>query len=124
MLNDREAFKAGFLKRCADEGLSAAESIDLVKQANSEMEKMSSLSKIIAKLMVPFTPIYEKGLNLGLGAALLGPPAAGVAGSYLYSRATDSDDTDEDTARKKELAEAYRDQAAKIVESRRRYASS
>lgn len=114
MLNDREAFKAGFLKRCADQGLSHEETLAAVKQANVEMEKGADW----------LTDLLGKAYGIATPALLAGPPALGVGGAYLYSRATDTDDTDVQAVSKKELAELYRAQAKRIRESRRRYASS
>jgi len=123
MLNDREAFKAGFLKRCADEGLSPEETLSLVKQANEQVTKQA-YGPLLDAISSAGKSIGGKALGWGIPLALGIPPAAGVAGAYAYSKATDSDETDVDSVRKKELAELYREQAKMIRESRRRYASS
>jgi len=126
MLNDREAFKAGFLKHCADEGLSLPESLALVKQASSELEKMSflGLDGTIGKIVDIARDLTKTVGSYAVPMALLGPPAVGVGAAATYAAATDTDETDVANTRKKELAEVYREQAKKIRESRRRYASS
>ena len=119
MLNDREAFKAGFLKRCADEGLSREETISLAKQANEQVTKQA-----YGPLLDAIKGVAGTAYGVGLPIAAFGPAALGVGGAYAYAKATDSDDTDVESVRKQELAELYRSHAKKIRESRRRYASS
>lgn len=114
MLNSREAFKVGFLQRCADAGLDAEETQQAIKEA-VEFVKNASLSDFLSKP-------YEKVLdvigntashagqnvgNLGLTAMVLGPAAAGLAGGYGLSRLGDVDDTDVNAIKQRELIDEY-----------------
>ncbi len=94
-MTDREAFKFGFLLRCADEGLSPEQTRERVKLA------------------------YGLGAAAGLAIkaplaiAALGIPAAALAGAgagYVGAKLTDPP-VDPDEAKKQELIAAYRQQA-------------
>ena len=124
MLNSREAFKAGFLKRCADAGLNQEETLSAIKQASAAMEKASYLPLVnwIRKNPAKSVAGYL-GRKVALPLLLFGPAAAGVGGAALYAKATDTDDTDVESARKEELADMYRAQANRIKGNRRSYAS-
>lgn len=118
MLTPREAFKVGFLRRCADSGLSVEETHQAVKQA-MEMVKSAVVPQFISDIgKDAITAPYRAGTaalagtastlgNYGLGALLLGPAALGAAGGYGLSRLTDIDDTDVDAIKKRELIDEY-----------------
>lgn len=96
-MDDKDAFKFGFLLRCAQEGLTP-------QQTRERIEKTAALSK---EGWNPLKPVGTLGRG-ALLAALVGPPVLGTLGGYTL--ATTSDDSyDIDEAKKEEeLAEYYR----------------
>lgn len=114
-LSARDAFKVGFLARCAAEGIRTEEIGPLVKQAEEK------LAGVLGALGAGASRIGGKGLALGGAAlsglagwgvplALLAPPAAGAAAGYGLARMTDIDDTDVNEIKDQELLEEYRRQ--------------
>jgi hypothetical protein len=114
MLTPREAFKVGFLARCAEDGLTPDQMLSRVKLAAEMFEKRAFLGKLL-----------DKGVDAGLGAAggmarlgglaaVIAPPVLGAMGGYGLAKATDVDDTDVDEIKKRELVEEYQRQAAKM----------
>ncbi len=91
-MTEREAFKFGFLLRCADEGLSPPQLQARIKLAEGWLSGAT---------------------NLGLGAAGLGLAASaglGAGAGYLTARATEPD-VDPEEAKMQELIAAYKQQA-------------
>src|SRR5687767_11511103 len=110
MLTPREAFKVGFLRRCADAGMTAEETHYSVKQATAMLK--SGIANEL--LMKPYQTTLDvaggtaKSLgNLGIWGALIGPAAVGGAAGYGLSRLTDIDDTDVDAIKTRELIDEY-----------------
>lgn len=109
-LTSREAFKVGFLARCAQDGLSPDETYARVKLACDTLEKRAILGTVIDK-----TFSTGKGLaGYAVPAALLAPPVLGGLGGYALAKATDVDDTDVDAIKSRELIEEYRRQASRL----------
>lgn len=104
MLTPREAFKVGFLARCAEEGLSADQIAARVKFAQDKF----------AGLMAGLSSVGSSALSTGLPLALLAPIALGGVAGYGLSRATDIDDTDVDEIKNQELLDTYAQQTAKV----------
>jgi hypothetical protein len=95
-MTDREAFKFGFLLRCADEHLSPEQIRERVKLAYG-----------------PALGAAATAGKLGLGALGLGIPLAALGGAgvgYVGAKITDPP-VDPDEAKKQELIAAYRQQA-------------
>jgi hypothetical protein len=89
----QEAFKVGFMLRCADEGLSPAEAQERIQKAAACMEKQS-IQALTSGL---------QGLgDLGLAGAIGAPVGLGVLGGYLLNKARESE-VDEDDVRRDEL---------------------
>jgi hypothetical protein len=90
-LTPREAFKIGFVLRCADEGLSATETSERVEKAAALLEKQAGLWDT------------TKGIgNLGWNIGVIAPLAVGLGGAYMLHKATE-DTVDVEDLRKREL---------------------
>lgn len=100
MLTDREAFRLGFLLRCAEEQLSPVQIRERIKAAAIENYLPGAgAAKTVA------------GLGLMGGVAGLGlSAAAGAGGGWLAAKATEPD-MDAEDAKMQELIAAYRQQA-------------
>jgi hypothetical protein len=104
MLTEREAFKFGFLKRCAEEGLSKEEADNRVKLAYDKLQHIKSgdwrtLVPGLSKLLLMDVPLAVGGL--GIGAA----GTAGVAGGLGLAKATEPEG-DSEEAKTRELIDA------------------
>ena len=96
MLSPREAFRIGFLLRCADEGLAPQEAHERVKSAQAIMKQAGIVGDVLG---------HGKSLLSTGGAGLIALPLmAGVGGGYLAHKAVE-DDTDIEDLRKRELIE-------------------
>lgn len=93
-MTDREAFKFGFLMRCADEGLSPAQTQERIKLANLGSQLMGAAVGLPAVAAVG-----------GLGLAAAGGAGAG----HLMAKATEPE-MDAEDAKLQELIAAYRQQ--------------
>lgn len=116
MLDDREKFKVGFLRKCADAGLTIEETHAAVKKATAFV-KQSAVDVLPDVLQEPYRQLMGAGGHVlkgmgdyGLSAALLAPAAAGGLAGYGLSRATDVDDTDVKAIKQQELIDEYRRQ--------------
>lgn len=86
-MSPREAFKEGFARRCAEEGLTP-------EQVDARIEKAASIWSNL---------VQNHGTQLALGA----PLALGAAGGYAAHHLT-SNDIDEEDVRKQELIDELR----------------
>lgn len=105
-LTPREAFKIGFMLRCAEEGLDPAQVQDRIQKAAAVLlEKQALLGGLISSDDV------RSGLgglaNLGIGAAMTVPIGIGLLGGYLANRAREAD-VDEEDVRNRELIDELR----------------
>jgi hypothetical protein len=98
-MSPTEAFKYAFMRRCADEGLTPAETA--ARAATAARIKQGSFFGSATH------QIANLG-KLGLGAALVAPPAIGAAGGYALSGLADDGFDPEEAKRDEELAELYR----------------
>lgn len=103
-LTSREAFKVGFLARCAEEGLSADQIADRVKAAGDKF----------ASFLGGLGSAAGSVLSTGIPLALAAPIALGGVAGYGLSRATDIDDTDVDEIKNNELLDTYSAETAKL----------
>ena len=128
MLSPREAFKVGFLRRCANEGLTTEETHARIKQAN-ELIKEAGIQDFLTR---PYNTLWDViggvGKEVGTTAknlALLGavglPIGAGFGAGYGLSKLTDIDEDDVEEAKKKELIREYKLQAAKVRNRNKSY---
>lgn len=102
-MTPQEAFKLGFLARCVEENLS--------------QEKIAEAAEQLSKLAFPdfLSPVKDIS-RLAIAGALAAPPAAGALTAYLVNSASDTDKSELDIVRKRELINAY-EQAAKKIQS-------
>jgi pyruvoyl-dependent arginine decarboxylase (PvlArgDC) len=98
-LNDREAFKLGFLLRCAEAGASPNETI---RQAD-ELLKRASLGETVKSVAGPLASAVT---NMGLLTAVGVPVGLGVAGGYAAHKVTDTP-VDENDIKQNEIADEY-----------------
>lgn len=122
MTTSRRAFKIEFLQKCAESGCTPEEALRIAQTAIIQLEKKSfDFEKLLGYAAWPVTAglgaaadIIKPIGSAGLAAALLGPPALGLAGGYGLAKLTDADDTDVEALRKKRLIEEYRLQAQRL----------
>jgi len=95
-MTKQEAFKIGFLAKCAELGLSASEVEERIKRADA-MVKM-------AKWAANIPGWLTKALLLGAVV----PPVAGAVGGYTLAQAHDRPYSKEMARKDEELAEYYR----------------
>jgi hypothetical protein len=128
MLTPRQSFKAGFLRRCANEGLTVEESHERVKQAN-DVIKSAGIQDFLTK---PYNTLWDviggvgkevgtTAKNLALLAAVGIPLAGGYGAGRGAAKLTDIGEEDIEEAKKKELIREYKLQAAKIRSRNRTY---
>jgi hypothetical protein len=103
MLTPRDAFKVGFLARCAEEGLSADQITERVKLAADKF----------AGLMDSITGLGQSAVSTGLPLAALAPIALGGVAGYGLSRMTDIDDSDVADIKHDELLDTYAAETAR-----------
>lgn len=111
-MTPREAFKFGFLLRCADENLSDEETHERIKLAEALLPKQAAL--------VP--ELFNAAGNLTYGGAvlgLLGAAGAGGLGGYTLAKATEPDVSVEEQ-KQRELTQAYQIQAERARQARAR----
>lgn len=119
MLSQREAFKIGFLTRCAALGLTQDETIELAKTAAARV-KAGFLDKVWQGVKDVGNVVRTAG-GVGLAGLALAPPALGYAGGYGLGRATDIDDEDVDAIQQRELIDELLRQKARLEHRNRRY---
>ncbi len=130
-MNEREAFKAGFLKHAAEQGLTVEETLALAKSAN---DWLTSLGGTALKFVGDRAAgLFDKTMGLGMSAAqklvsttagmapyaMIGAPLLGGAGlGYLAAKGSDLNDEDPDELKARELIDEYR-RAAEQARQRR-----
>ena len=113
MLDERQAFKIGFLRKCADAGLTIEETHEAVKQATA-LVKQSAVNVLPDILQEPYKALVGAGghalkgiADYGMTGALLGPGLLGAAGGLAAGSLTDVDDTDVKALKQQELIDEY-----------------
>ena len=96
MLTAAEAFRVGFMERCAADGLSVAEIQGRIKQAASWPELLANYG---AK---------------GVGALLLAPPVLGGLGGYAAGRISGDESVDPAEIKKREMLAETRQQTQRL----------
>lgn len=115
-MQEKEAFKIGFLARCQEQGLSTQQTVSLVKKAAESFEKQA-LGSVINAGAGAAGGLAKSLAGIGIPLALAAPPAAGALASYFYNKATDTDADAVDNVKDKELADSYRRMADKLRRS-------
>ena len=111
-MHPREAFKIGFYARCVEEGLSPEDTRALVKSASDCFEKRAGGLK----------DLFDTAKGIGypaLGLAMAAPIALGGGAAYFTNKATDTDATDIEEIKQKELLETYRRMAEQMQRQRK-----
>jgi hypothetical protein len=114
-LTPEQAFKVGFLVRCADEGLTTEETAQRIKSA-SLMEKVALPGILSGALSGVNSTLGILGKGLGFAGAVapaaaitaLGVPTLGGAGAgYLAAKATNPDTDELEHAKQDEIEGEY-----------------
>lgn len=110
-MNSQDAYKIGFLLRCAEEGLTPEQTEQRIKTAS--MAKTAVLGLEAAGNMVGKTvSAAGKGLLSALRTAgwltVVAPPVAGMAGGYMLAKSKNDTFDIEEAKKDEELAEYYR----------------
>lgn len=103
-LSAAEAFKFGFLLRCADENLSPAQTQERVKLASGLLSHLKAAG------------VFDTGLkllNTSLAVPIIASGLAGAAGGYGLSKMT-TNDVNPDDIKNQELIAAFQQQADRI----------
>jgi len=116
-MTPKEAFKIGFLEKCAADGLSKAETLERIQHATF-MCKTAHMTKS-ADPISAIANLFGRLGSAALPLALLAPPIAGAAGGALLAKAPD-DAYDKSEARKKELIAEYGRAVEKMQAIKRR----
>lgn len=99
-MTPKEAFKIGFLEKCARDNLSPAQTMMRI-QHSKFMLKQSSVAGAVGNTV---SNIFGSLWPL----ALLAPPVAGVAGGYALAQAGDDTYDSEESKKREEIAEYQR----------------
>jgi len=124
-MNKQEAFKIGFLHKCAEDGLTPEETLQRVRTTRLMVKAAGPVPGLDAASRMG-------GAAIGAGAdataslakailplLLLGPPVAGGLAGYGLSQATNNP-VDKSEMRKKELMAAYERAAAQLQRAQQR----
>lgn len=115
MLDACQAFKLGFLSRCAAEGVSLRDMPPLVKSAGV---KLAILGTLVGKAMDVGKGVAGATLGWGIPLAVAAPPLLGGLAGFGLAKATDVDDTDVDDIKAQERIEEYKRQTARLDRQR------
>lgn len=118
-LTPGDAFKVGFLLKCAEDGLTPAETLARVSAARAAVEKrafdpIDRLANGIGSAFGGVTDVAKGLASYAVPAALIAPPAIGALGGYALARATDVDDTDVGEIKNREVIDEYKRQSDKL----------
>jgi len=113
-MTPQESYRVGFLLRCAEEGLSEAQTAARVKQAAiTDKSALFGAGAAASGGKKVLGDIYRKLQFLGLA----GPPLLGVLGGYTLAKARD-DMFDIDEAKREEELSEYQQAIARLKQSR------
>lgn len=111
-MTSREAFKIGFLKRCAEDGLTLA-------QTKAAADKAAELLEAYPGKPVK-QALLDSAFSVGLPVALGAPLVLGGGLGYALGRMTDIDDKDVEEAKTQELIDEYTRQTSLLGAARNR----
>ena len=110
MLDERQQFKAAFISRCIEHGVT--DPGDIAAAARQGTEKMAFLGLGQAAGSVLDT---AKGLGgVALGGLAIAPPLAGLLAGNALGNAGNLNDVDAEEVRRKEKIEEYRKQIERL----------
>jgi hypothetical protein len=104
-MTPKEAFKIGFLEKCAADGLTPEETLLRIQHAKF-MIKSASVGDAVGNFVGNIS-------SAALPLILLGPPLAGVAGGAMLAKSPD-DTYDKEEARKREIIAEYQRAVARM----------
>jgi hypothetical protein len=105
-MTNPEAYKVGFLARCAEEGLDMPRIEQRIKTA-AMIKRAVWGGDVPGKFVGAGTDIFKKLLDSGKLFAMATPPMAGTFGGYLMARANENEDSVAEAQRQEELAAYY-----------------
>lgn len=120
-LSTRDAFKVGFLAKCAEQGLSPEQMLARVEQATTLLKQATvtgMVGTLGSKLIDVLRGIGAGTFEYGVPVALAAPPILGGMAGYGLARATDIDDTDVGEVKDREVIDEYKRQTAKLLRQR------
>ena len=114
-IDSREAFKLGFLQRCADEGLTPAQVDGRIKLAAALLEKrgggLADLAAMVQANMTKADPKKSRGLGISPKAmalmGLVGLPIAAGTGLGMLGSKLQGDYLDPQDVERQELINQY-----------------
>ena len=107
MLDERQQFKAAFIARCIENGVTEPDDIlEVVKEAREKVAFGFGTAALVNA---------AKGLGaLGLGTLAVAPPAIGFLAGNTLGSAGDLNDIDAEEVKRKELIEELRKQTERL----------
>lgn len=110
-MTPKEAFKAGFLEKCAADGLDTAQAIQRVKHAKfmlamGALEKTAAGGTFTETVVSPVKDLLSKLISGGYVVGGVAPPLAGLVGGAMLAKAQETP-YDPDEMRKREEAAEY-----------------
>ena len=118
-MTEKEAFKIGFLLKCAEDGLTVDQVESRIQQRASSIKKEAGGWDLAKSVLGGGINLAGKVLDKAFWPAVIAPPLLGIAGAYGLSRAQD-DTYDVDEAKKREEIAAYRRAIDQLNRSRRK----
>jgi hypothetical protein len=109
-MTPKEAFKIGFLEKCAEAALSPEETLARIKHAQFMVK--SGLGETLVNFL-------SNLFSTAWPAALVVPPVAGLAGGAMLAQAQ-NDDYQEEEAQRRELVGAYDRAVSKLERLQRK----
>jgi hypothetical protein len=125
-MDAREAWKFGFLKRCAEEALSDVQIAERIRRASKQADEswpaavMRGVRDTANTVSTVVNPVAGAAKTLGSTVVDYGLPVAGLgaigtgAGLGFLAARMHNDDADPEEVRRRELIEAYRHYTARL----------
>lgn len=117
MLDERQMFKAAFMRDCIERGYTTPQ-----QMLGQVKEAQGWISRLLGGAYNLTAPVAQGTLGTaaqyGIPLALAAPPILGGTGGYLLARATDIDETDVSEAKNKEVIEELRRQTERLRRQR------
>ena len=112
-LPPQEQFKVAFLEKCAEDGLTALEILERVKQAQ-DMVKRGFISKLLAGLGGAASGAGGVLANYAIPAALAAPPVIGGLIGHRLAKAPEPTDRSVEDLQHEELLHEYEKQTERL----------
>lgn len=107
-MTPREAFKLGFLQKCAADGLSREETLERIRHARLALMAPPAEKAAAVEDYVPGVEAIKSLLGKAFWPAMLAPPLLGIGAGALASDATSSNYDPAEAKKREELAEYQR----------------